>query len=157
MKRKLVPLALGILAAAGCAHSTNQSLDSKASAESKVATPAELRTEVGLLIESDPNLTPEQKASLQELHASHTAKIDAIEKQSLELKALLVKDLLPQSYNPAEVKDIKNRLRKVEDNRLSALFEAVDKANAIIGLKGSSGNPKMMRAFLGTGARPYRE
>jgi hypothetical protein len=156
MKTRLFPIALTLSLFLGCAHSRNTDLDAKLSAEKGISDVHELRSEVSQLIENDPALSAEQKARLKDLHAAHVEKINALEKQSLELKSLLVKDLLAQGYNPGEIKDIKSRLRKVEDSRTSALFDAVEKANAILG-RSSAQRPRMLRAFLGTGSAAYRE
>lgn len=146
-------LALGIFAAHGCAHSPNPQIDAKLGAQEEISSKGELQSEVVSLIMDDPNLSAEQKDRLMKLHSSHVAKVDEIEKQNFELKALLAKDLLATNYNAGEVKEIKSRLRKNEDKRMSALFEAVEEANKILGR--DARHSKTLRAFMGTASRRF--
>jgi hypothetical protein len=150
--KTLIPAALALALLSACASSRNADLDEKVSQESQITNQNELSSEVTQEIDSDASLTPDQKVKLKALHTSHSERLTAINKQFLELRAVLVKDLLAKNYNEEEVNAIKTRIRKNEDTRVTAMFEAVDKANAILGRSSGEKHRKVMRAFIEPGA-----
>jgi hypothetical protein len=51
----------------------------------------------------------------------------------LKLREILVTDLAQPNYDEDEVSAIKDRLTTVEKLRLTVIFEAIDKANKLMG------------------------
>ena len=68
-------------------------------------------------------------------------------KKSLELRSVLLKDILSTNYNHKEVGLIKNRMKKLEEKRLTMIFDALDKANVIMGRQASE-NHLLMQELL---------
>jgi hypothetical protein len=144
-------LILTALTAQACAHRvTEQRIDKKVAQESDVNTPAELTAEVDQAIQSAPGVTPEQKAQLVRLRDSTRKEVDALEEEGLQLRAVLVKDLVSPDYDLAEVEQIKKRIKKIEDQKVTALFNCVEGAHAILGRQSSS-HQKMLRAMMNAG------
>ena len=145
---KFVSIAMFFLATA-CASNRNPELEEKVIQEATISTPTDLTSEITQELDSDSEISPEQRESLKALHAAHNVRLSNLSREMLELRGVLVKDLLSTSYNEEEVNTIKARIRKNADARVSAMFESVDKANAILGR--SAGGPKrnkVMRSFV---------
>jgi hypothetical protein len=145
---KLTTIALLFLATA-CASSRNPELDEKVSQEAAISTSKDLTSQITQELDADSEITPEQREELKALHISHTEKLAGLSREMLELRAVLVKDLLSSPYNEEEVNSIKRRIRKNADARVTAMFNAVDKANSILGR--AAGGPKrrkLMRSFV---------
>lgn len=123
--------ALAILFVAGCAHS-DRKLDDKVSQESAVQRREDLHSETKQEFKS-ARLTPEQRAKLSELRKSVRAQEKDIWQNTLKLRAVLVKDLLSEKYNPVEVKQIKRRMWDLENKRLTLIYRAIDDANKVLG------------------------
>jgi PBP1b-binding outer membrane lipoprotein LpoB len=145
---KLILSSLFIAAALlGCASSGNKKLDQKMAQESKVSSTSDLRLEAQKSIESAINLTSEQKEKLNQLRKSVSNQTDEFNKKSLELRSILLTDLLAPNYNANEVRVIKSRMRKLEDQRLSMIFDAADKANVILDRQAAA-NHLLMRQLI---------
>ena len=123
-----------VLALQGCAHSAlEKQVDDKVAQENTVKNHAELQTQANQMIDSSTSLTAEQKSKLSALRTSTRSQTDQMWEQSLKLRSLLVKDLISSSYNEDEAELIKERIKTLEDQRLTVLFGAVDQANKILG------------------------
>ena len=131
----------------GCSSLNNKNLDQKISHETHVTTREELRTETKDSIENSVNLTADQKKQLTELRLSITNQTNEMNKKSLELRSVLLKDILSTNYNHKEVGLIKNRMKKLEEKRLTMIFDALDKANVIMGRQASE-NHLLMQELL---------
>jgi len=136
----VVCLVLG-LALQGCATATNRNLDSKLNQEASVQNRKEFQSEANRTIETAKGLTLEQRQSLESLKATMWTKREALGEQSLKLRAILVKDLISSNYDMDEVNLIKARLSDLEDQRLTLIFDAVSKANEIMGRKSADNGP----------------
>jgi ABC-type branched-subunit amino acid transport system ATPase component len=127
--------ALVVLSAlgSGCAHNAvEKSVDQKLTTE-EPKNRAALAEEAKRSIETAPGLTDEQRKKLTELRASVRTELDSLAGQSAKLRSLLIQDVLASQENPDEVKVVKKRLKSVENKRLAVIFDAVDKANSILG------------------------
>ena|ERR1700722_1988711 len=120
------------LALAACA-SSDKKLDEKLSQETTVTNQTQLHSEAGDLIQKSKGLSAEQKTQLMTLRDSVRKEMAKVQNDSVKLRAVLIKDVMAQNYNPDEVADIKDRMRKTEEKRLALTFNAVDRANDIIG------------------------
>ena len=143
-----------ILAFSSCSTIGNKKLDQKMSEAPTVNSRSELQTEARNSIDNAINLTDDQKAKLTQLRYSVSTQSDEFNRQSLELRSILLKDLLSSNYNAKEVGLIKTRMRKLEERRLSMTFDSVEKANVILGRQAAA-NHRVMRELLGE--REYKE
>ncbi len=116
----------------GCAHTSEKALDDKLARESVPSLNA-LNSENKQTIEQAPGLSAEQRKELSSLRKEVQGKIASMRTESLKLRALLVKDLVAPTYDSKEVNLIKERLESVEKKRLSVIFDAVEKANTLLG------------------------
>lgn len=145
---------LGLFVAAGCTSKvTQQNLNEKVSAESKVNTPSELHAEVKDAIQEANNLSPEQKLQLTVLRDQTRAKMESYHRESLQLESILAKDVVSPQYNISEVKLIKKRMRKLESQRLNLIFDSVDKANLIMGRRALNNEEVLHTIYRNGGAR----
>ena len=131
----------------GCSSANKKVLDQKMEAES-VDSRAELKIETKNSIDNAVNLTQEQKQKLNTLRSSVSKKIDELNKQSLELRSILVKNIVSTNYNSDEVSLIKVRMRKLEDKKLMAIFKSIDEANQILGRQARD-NRHVMQEMIG--------
>lgn len=142
-----IPCLLVAMALQGCATSSIHKLDEKLGQEQAVTTRTELRAEAGQTIEKAQGLTPEQRQALESLKTTAGAQIDQYGQQSFKLRAILVKDLISTNYDMDEVNLIKARLSDLEDRRLNVIFDAIAKANTILGRQAALNQP-IFRDFI---------
>lgn len=117
----------------GCAHSAlDAKVDQEMAQETTVKTNADLRAESSQLLQTAPGLTSDQRARLVALRDATRSQLDSLWSQSLKLRAVLIKDLITAKYNEEEVDLIKDRMKKIEDQRLAVTFNAVEQANTIL-------------------------
>ena len=149
MKKQIMTLGfltLAMILTQACATtSLNSEVDNKMKEEAKISTAADLRAEGANLIENDPTLKPEQKSQLSALRLETEARLKDINSRSLELRSLLLKDVLATNYNADEVNLVENRLSKVEQERLDTIFKAVAKTNRILGHQAGNYGPYFQR------------
>jgi PBP1b-binding outer membrane lipoprotein LpoB len=123
-----------VLAFQGCAHSqTDKELDQKLAQETEVKSRADLKQEMKDRIDTAAGLTDEQRSQLNSLREATQQKVSQLSRQSLQLKSVLVKDLVSTNYNEDEVNLIKKRIHDLEEKKVSTLFDAADQANRIMG------------------------
>ncbi len=146
MKIKIC-LFTSVLVLASCASKKNKALDDKLSKEPEISSRKQLQSRAQASIDNAVNLTAEQKEKLSALRLNVSNQMNEYNKQSLELRSILIKDLLSSNYNHEEVGLIKSRLRKLENKRLSAIFESIEKANVILGREAELNRP-VMEEFL---------
>lgn len=146
--RNTLLLASTMLALGGCSHAVlDQRINEKVAREPAINTRSELNAEVEKLIESTPGLSKEQKAGLLGLSTSTREQVNQILAASLKLRSVLVNDMIAKDYDEDEVEMIKDRLRDLEDKRVSVLFDAVDQANTILG-RDARLHPEIVHAFV---------
>ncbi|MGZ3650201.1 MAG: hypothetical protein ACXVB9_20535 [Bdellovibrionota bacterium] len=145
-RRALMILAFAFAALSACSG-TQKAIDTKVAQETAVKNNADLRSEADRMIENDAALNADQKQRLTALRTSISAQTSDIAKQELRLRSVLVEELLSPNYSIDEVALIKKRLKKLEKQRLSLLFNGVDQANAILGHLAHTRSP-MMRAMM---------
>ena len=137
-----------VLLLQGCGHGAlEKRLDAKIEAESQIKTRADVTREARDSILGVPGLSQNQRSALLELREATRAQMDSFTVQSLRLRSVLVKDLISTAYDENEVQLIKNRIRDLEDKRVSAIFDGVDEANRILGRKNWK-NWRAMEDFL---------
>ena len=138
-----------------CSHAeVDKKIDQKLSEESNVKTRSDLRGEAAKAIQADASLTDEQKARLNALRDSVRTQDEALRTQSLQLRAVLIKNLLSNDYSEKESAQLKDRIRKIEEKRVNITFDGVDKANKILGHKDITAHREIMNNFFeGSGSR----
>ena len=118
----------------GCASARmNRNLDAKLASESVSLRRVDLDAQASQLIDGMSALSLEKRASLIALKESVRSELDRDTEHSLQLRSVLMKDVISLADNTEEVEVIKQRLRKVENARLTTLFNAIDQANAVLG------------------------
>ncbi len=131
----------------GCSTKGNKVLDEKISNEADINTRENLQAEAKSSIRNAVNLTEDQKQKLSALRLSVTNQNNEMNQEALELRSVLMKDIIATNFNSKEVGLIKSRMRKLEDRRLSMIFDSVDKANLIMGRQAAQ-NQRVMGEFL---------
>lgn len=146
---------LAFFVASGCtSKATKESLNEKVSGENQVVTPADLHTQVKDAIIDAKNLSPDQKDKLSLLRDQTHAKLETYRQEALRLESVLAKDIVSPKYNISEVKLIKQRMRKLETQRLNLIFDTVDKANLIMGRQALN-NEDVLHSVYGTGSSRF--
>lgn len=139
-----------------CAHSTTEKkLDEKMSQETAVKSRLDLSTEATQMINEAVGLSDDQKSKLLALRDSMREQNDSFTSQSLKLRSVLIRDLISADYDAKEVALIKKKIKALESKRVSALFDAIEKANAILGREAMA-NQKIIQDFSEfRGSRSY--
>lgn len=126
-------LVAGISLLQGCAHTAEKVLDDKLANEKDLANRAALRAESRQAIETTPGLSADQRGKLDSIRQMLSHELDKLREESWKLRGILVKDMISPAYDEDEVALIKERLRTVEKQKLSAIFKSLDKVNEIMG------------------------
>jgi hypothetical protein len=127
----VVILALSLVSA--CANAPSKKLDEKISQEGSVQQNADLDKEADTLFKNAPGLNDVQRAQLAKIRISLQARRADLHKESLQLRSVLVKDIVSGTEHVEEIKLIKNRLREIESKRLDILFDSIDQADHVLG------------------------
>jgi len=130
-KIKVGMAVMGILALQACATSADRKLDERVKSEPPVQNSEELSQRAKTTIEQDPSLSVEQKKKLNNLRESVSTELKGLRQQSLDLRALLLKDF--EEHNDQEMSLIRNRLQKLYNQQVSLIFDSIKKANKIVG------------------------
>jgi hypothetical protein len=132
----IVSLAGTLLLLGSCAtHRAEKDVATELEKAPAVQSRAELSRQISQEIEASKDLSDAQKKQLLDLREKTANDSAQIRQENLKLQALLSDEILSKNYNPAEVKVIETKMRKLEDQRLSSLFGSVEKANLILGRK----------------------
>ena len=138
----------------GCAHrKIENALDEKVANETP-KNRAEIQNEAKRAIDSAPGLSEDQKSRLNALRVSVRGKLDLASSQSAKLRSILIQDVLSKDGIPDEVNAIQKRIRRVEEGRLTVIFDAVARANEILGRE-AKGRVSLMEDFLGSRESSY--
>ena len=121
-----------------CATSTEKEIDQKVSHQPNNMKRSDLAKEGEDLLQKSADLSEEQKTSLRTLWQKSKAQMDELSKSSLQLRAVLIKDVIATPYDQTEVNVIKKKIADVEQKRLSVFFAGVHETNHILGRWGSA-------------------
>jgi hypothetical protein len=116
-----------------CANVPSKKLDEKISEEKSVQQSADLDKEADTLFKNAPGLNEVQRAQLAKIRTNLQEKRADLHKESLQLRSVLIKDIVSSTEHVEEIKLIKNRLREIESKRLDILFDSIDQANHTLG------------------------
>ena len=118
----------------GCATTdAEKTVDRRLAEENSVDTRSELRTETDNLIENAPDLSTDQRVKLSRLRQEITTKTDALARESIKLRSLLVQDLISPAYNDKVTSLVETKLKKVEKERLDLVLDSIKRAKTILG------------------------
>jgi hypothetical protein len=130
----VITAAFSMLAFAGCSHgSLDNKVDREAARETSVKTNADLQNEASQLIKTEPGLSDDQRTKLLALQSATQQQMNTNRAQSLQLRSLMMKDMVKTDYDPNEMETVKKKIRDNENQRLSLTFDAMDKAQKIMG------------------------
>ena len=140
----------GVIALQGCAHSAaDRRLNEKVAEEAEIKSSADVSAEARSAIDSAPGLSNDQRLRLRVLGSSMREQLNDLKDQSLKLRAVLVEDIVSPNYDQNEVNLIKKRIKDVESKRVTLTFDAVDKANVIMG-RLAEARPNVLNEFMDT-------
>jgi hypothetical protein len=147
---KFLILVTVIVAVSGCATSNSKKIDQDLDARLQSAPTASNYEEFGKNARKqikESGASNEQKAKLLQLQRDTQDKSIQLRDQSYKLRSLLIQDLAAKNYDLDEVEAIKDRLKKIEDQRLQLIYTAVDQASAILGHEQADQNVQIIRTF----------
>lgn len=127
----LVALTMTTLALQSCTHGNGEIAEELA--RTPVTTQAELKEQEESSIESMPGLDATQRARLLEIRNSANTRADVLQLESLQVRSLIIKEVMNAGYDPNKVDRLRKRLRKVENERLNLTFNSIEEANKILG------------------------
>jgi len=147
---KFLILVTAMVAASGCASSSSKKIDQDLDARLQSAPTASNSEEFGKSARKqikESTASSEQKAKLLQLQRNTQDQSIQLREQSYKLRSLLIQDLAAKNYDRDEVEAIKDRLKKIEDQRLQLIYTAMDQASTILGHDLVDQNVQIMRTF----------
>lgn len=136
MKRTIPFLFLGTILAglSGCATSAlEKQVDKEAAAEPPRAMHGELAGKGMDAFRNSPALTETQRRKLSDLHARMMNDTFRIQEEISRLKGVLFDTIVTTPYNAAKAETIKDKLIKLNDKRMTNMFDALTEAEKILG------------------------
>ena len=130
---KSASVVLAILLLTGCASKMDKKIDSMLAKEPDNLTTRTLASEAVTAEEEISDLSKEQKALIDDLKVNTGKQIGALKQVSIKLRSLLIKNVLSTDTDLSEQQALMNRIRSTENKRMSVMFDAVGKANNILG------------------------
>ena len=101
----------GLMFLACAPGAINKHIDREMSEETEIRSRNDLRTETAELIRTAPGLSDQQRTKLTELAETTRVQLDEIQKQTLQLRSVLIKNVITVDYKEDEVAVIKQRIR----------------------------------------------
>ena len=147
---KLFVLSFSVLTTAlmGCSSkSVNHQIDTKMSQETTVTTTGDLSNQAQETIETTPGLSADQRTQLISLRDKMRDQIKGLNDESIKLRSLLIQDVVSADNHGREVSAVKRRLKKVENKKLSVIFDGIDQADTILGKNTAQRQAVMDRLF----------
>ena len=141
-------LTTGLILLGGCTHKIEKEIEKKVSQEANINTQSDLNAESEKVLESAKGITEEQRAKLIALREKTRSLTQEQSKESLRLKAVLMKELLASDYNRQEVNMIKNKIQKVENKKISILVDAIKETNSILGRRTRANDDRFENDFI---------
>ncbi len=139
------------LAFQSCGTSSSQrSVDEKLAAEPAVTSQNDSIKRSDAVIDSAPGLTEKQRNELNIIRESTRVQAASLEQQALKLRQILIKELVATDYNSknaSEVRTIKYKLSKLQNERLNLTFEAIEKAQKVLGHEAKNNQTMMHHLF----------
>lgn len=143
----MAALALAGALLQGCATgAVDKRIDQKL-AQEPATSQGELGEKASVLIQEQQDLTADQKSRLLALQKATQERMTGLTQEASKLRALLIQDVLAPGYDAKEIRGVKKRIEKVERARLATMFEAVDRAVAILGRE-SGRNERFVRELM---------
>ena len=94
-----------------------------------------------------PNLSPQQKQRLRDLHLKASKESEQIRKELSQNQLVLLKSLVNPKAKDEEIDVLKDRIVNLEKKRTNHFLTTLDKAKRILGRKNSD-DERFYRAFL---------
>jgi hypothetical protein len=116
-----------------CGHSAVDKEVDKKIAKETTTQRSELNAEIQNFILNSPNLNSDQRTRLASLRDSTRSQMAAIQKESMQLQSILIRDIFSDDYKAKEVRALKRRIKTNESRRLDLVFKSLDQANYIFG------------------------
>lgn len=143
-----------VLAAAlllpGCATSGVQNrINEKLAREPEVTQPV-VGADTAKVILAEAGLSQDQRARLLALRDSTRKDLAPFRAEAAKLHSLLIREVITSDYDPIEVQAVKNRLRDLEVRRLNLMFNAIDRANEILGRQAAQ-HSRLIEEYLDRG------
>lgn len=136
-----------------CTHGMNDSISNEVSLE-PVSTQADLAAEIDASIESMANLGSDKKQKLIQIRTTTRDRLEALQTDSLRTRSLIVKEVMSDEYNLRRVERLKNRLKKIETEKLKVIFGSIDDANKTLGRQSERESRKrVFEDLIGSGPR----
>jgi hypothetical protein len=132
-----------------CSHQTPLEKEVAAEVAQEQALPAGApmaKAGQAILFEA-PNLSPQQKQRLKDLHLKSSRESEAIRKELSKNQLVLLKSLVNPKAKDEEIDVLKDRIVDLEKQRTKHFLSTLDKAKRILGRKNSD-DERFYRAFL---------
>lgn len=133
MKLLLVTL-LSALALAGCTTTqTERQEQREIKAQAPADTPEEIAGRASKAFSDAPGLTEEQKAKLNTIYTQVYTESMQIRREMGQAKSLLFMTLAKPDYRASQITSLKNKIVKLDKQRLQIMFDALDDVQAVVG------------------------
>lgn len=125
----IVPLSLAYMF--GCSSQSANVLDQKIAALQVPGAPLDDEFSKDLAVSTI--LSDEQKSKMQNLRENTLKQISEFNEAIVKLKMILIRDLLSNDSEHAEIILIKSKIQNIEEKKMAVFFEAIKAANELMG------------------------
>lgn len=126
-------LVLLLVLTVGCSSrkEARQEVEKKVSQES-VTDGRSMASKVHAMIHGSETLNADQKAKLHAIVNEVSQKNKALTEEAFKLRSVLIKELISGKVNNKQVKILKKKIKKAENERMKNSFQAMDKFSQIV-------------------------
>jgi len=133
MKLKLLIVAVLSAGLFGCATSSEKTVESKMAAETGATSQEEMVMKTREVLASNENLTDDQRTRLMGLHGQTMAKMAGLRQDITKAKMVLFKSMLAEDYKESEIRVLREKLVKLNTQKMNVMFDSMDQAKMILG------------------------
>lgn len=126
-------LLLPALTLMACATPAEKVVDHKVEEQAAIESPNQAAHAGRFAIRASDKLTEEQKTKFLNLMNKTESQVNEIRMKEGQLKAALFQDLAEGKYNQREIQIVKNRLRKLEIQKLELMFDSIEEIRVLLG------------------------
>lgn len=131
--RTFVLIGISSLLTFGCAQKVEKEIERKVAVQSPVSNVQEFSDESDKIINEADNISDAQRAKLVVLRRETLNKIGQKDQEEMRLRLVLLKETLKNDYKQVEVNLMKQKIKKISEEKYKILMSAMKESNRVLG------------------------
>ncbi|MDA8793607.1 hypothetical protein N9N67_10180 [Bacteriovoracaceae bacterium] len=132
--KALLLLSLTIILLISCSSNTKKEIEVEKKQISKVEGREEMHDRMRAMINTSKKLDESQKEDFLTLHNEVLGKVATIDTEMKKLKLVLFNNLTQKKYDTKKVNQLKQQLKKLNNDKFDTMINAMSDARSILGI-----------------------